>query len=227
MTSTTSRKFKDAVYAQFARIGHAVSTPKRIELLDLLGHSERTVADLAELTATPVKNTSAHLRALRQAGLVDTRKDGAHVVYRLVDERVHEFVRQLQALAHVRFAEVDRMTQLFVDARDELEPISVRELDRRMRAGDIVVIDVRPREEYEAGHIPGALSAPIEQLKRGRAAPPKSREIVAYCRGRYCVCAAEAVALLRKRGYRALRLGDGFPGWREEGRRVAAGPRDA
>jgi rhodanese-related sulfurtransferase len=220
---STHRDFKDALYAQFARIGHAVSTPKRIELLDLLGQAERTVADLARWTETPIKNTSAHLRALRSAGLVETRKEGAHVVYRLADERVHEFVRQLQALAHARLADVERVTQLYLDGRDELEAVSARELERRMRAGDVTVIDVRPREEYEAGHIPGALSAPIDQLKRGRAGPPKAREVVAYCRGRYCVYAMEAVTLLRKRGYRARRLVDGLPGWREEGRRSVAG----
>jgi rhodanese-related sulfurtransferase/DNA-binding MarR family transcriptional regulator len=223
MPADAHRIFKDALYAQFARVGHAVSTPKRIEMLDLLGQSERTVADLSELTATPVKNTSAHLRALRAAGLVETRKDGAHVFYRLADDRVHEFLRDLQALAHARLAEVERVTQLYLDGRDELEPVSVRELERRLRDGDITLIDVRPREEYEAGHIPGALSLPVEQLKRGRAAPPKSREVVAYCRGRYCVYAVEAVALLRKRGYRARRLIDGLPGWRDGGRKVAVG----
>lgn len=226
MSSAASRRFKDAVYAQFARIGHAVSTPKRIELLDLLGHTERTVADLAQETATPIKNTSAHLRALRQAGLVETRREGPHVIYRLVDKRVHEFVRQLQALAHARFAEVERMTQLYVKGRDELEPVSGRELARRIQAGNVIVIDVRPREEYEAGHIPGALSVPVDHLKRGRRSRtvlPKSREVVAYCRGRYCLCAVEAITLLRKRGYRARRLADGLPGWRREGRRIALG----
>lgn len=216
---------KDALYVQFARIGHAVSTPKRIELLDLLGQAERTVAELARLTATPVKNTSAHLRALREAGLVETRKDGPHVIYRLADQRVHVFLRDLQALAHARLADVERVTQLYLDGRDELEAVSARELERRIRAGNVTVIDVRPREEYEAGHIAGALSIPLDQLKRGRSAPPlpKLREVVAYCRGRYCVYAVEAVTLLRKRGYRARRLVDGLPGWREEGHRVVAG----
>ena len=220
MSVDAHRTFKDALYAQFARIGHAVSTPKRIEILDLLGQAERTVADLAELTATPVKNTSAHLRALRTAGLVETRKDGPHVFYRLADARVHEFLRELQGLAHTRIAEVERVTELYLDGRDELEPVSARELERRVREGDVTVIDVRPREEYEAGHIPGALSVPVEQLKRGRVAPPKSREVVAYCRGRYCVYAVEAVTLLRKRGYRARRLVDGLPGWRGAGHRI-------
>lgn len=223
MSPESHRIFKDALYAQFARIGHAVSTPKRLEILDLLGQAERTVADLAELTATPVKNTSAHLRALRLAGMVETRKDGPHVVYRLADDRVHQFLRDLQALAHARLAEVERVTQQYLDGRDELEAVSVRELERRLREGDVTVIDVRPREEYEAGHIPGALSLPIALLKRGTAPPPKSREVVAYCRGRYCVYAVEAVALLRKRGYRARRMVEGLPGWRDGGRKIAIG----
>ena len=223
MSAESHRAFKDVLYAQFARIGHAVSTPKRIEILDLLGQSERTVAELSELTATPIKNTSAHLRALRLAGLVETRKEGPHVVYRLADDSVHRFLRDLQALAHARLAEVERVTQQYLDGRDELEPVSVRELERRLRDGDVTLIDVRPPEEYEAGHIPGALSLPIAQLKRGAASPPKAREVVAYCRGRYCVYAVEAVALLRKRGYRARRLIDGLPGWRDDGRKIAVG----
>lgn len=222
MPNDVNRRFKDALYAQFARIGHSVSTPKRIEILDLLGQTERTVGGLAEQIATPIKNTSAHLRALRQAGLVETRKVGPQVFYRLVDEHVHTFVRQLQGVAHARLAEVERVTQLYLDGRDDFEPVSARELDLRMRAGEVTVIDVRPRQEFEAGHIPGALSLPVDQLKRGRASIPKSREVVAYCRGRYCVYAVEAVTLLRKRGYRARRLVDGLPGWRQGGRKVVA-----
>jgi rhodanese-related sulfurtransferase/DNA-binding MarR family transcriptional regulator len=223
MLADTHRTFKDSLYAQFARIGHAVSTPKRIEILDLLGQSERTVADLARLTATPVKNTSAHLKALRAAGLVETRKEGQHVFYRLADSGVHLFLRQLQALAHSRLAEVERVTQLYLDGRDEMQPVSARELERRMKHGDVTVIDVRPRQEFEAGHIPGALSVPLDELKRGRATLPKSKEVVAYCRGRYCVYALDSVNLLRKRGYRARRLEPGLPGWRDEGRSVAVG----
>jgi rhodanese-related sulfurtransferase len=217
------RQFKDALYAQFARVGHALSTPKRIEILDLLAQSERTVAELADEAATPIKNTSAHLKALRLAGLVETRKDGSFVYYRLADQDVHDLVRRLQALAHARFAEVEKVTQLYLDGRDALEAVSARELHRRIQDGNVTVIDVRPPAEYQAGHIPGALSVPIEQLKRGRATVPKAQEVVAYCRGRYCVYAVEAVNLLRRRGYRARRLSDGLPGWREQGHKVAAG----
>lgn len=223
MPADTSRSFKNGLYSQFARIGHAVSTPKRIEMLDLLGQSERTVAELAELTATPVKNTSAHLKALRAAGLVEARKDRQRVFYRLADRGVHEFLRVLQSLAHRRLADVERVTKLYLDGRDELEPISARELERRIKEGDVTVIDVRPREEYQAGHIQGALSVPVHELKRGRSVLPKNREVVAYCRGRYCVYAIEAVTLLRKRGYRARRMIDGLPGWRDEGRKIAVG----
>ncbi|HUG16482.1 MAG TPA: metalloregulator ArsR/SmtB family transcription factor [Thermomicrobiales bacterium] len=220
--SAENRQFKDGLYAQFARIGHAVSTPKRIELLDLLAQAERTVAELAELTDTPIKNTSSHLRTLRQAGLVDTRKEGQFVYYRLADLEIHELVRQLQTVAHARFGEVERITHRYLDGRDDLEGVSARELERRLRDGEVTLIDVRPSEEFEAGHIPGALSVPIDQLKRGRVQVPKTREVVAYCRGRYCVYAVEAVTLLRKRGYRARRLTDGLPAWRGQGRRIVA-----
>ena len=220
---SSQREFKDPLYAQFARIGHALSTPRRIEFLDLLAQAERTVAELAEETGTPIKNTSAHLRALRLAGLVETRKDAQFVHYRLAGEDVHRLVQQLQAVAHDRFAEVERVTNEYLDGRDDLEAISVRELQRRMREDDVTVIDVRPRAEYESGHIPGALSLPIDQLRRGAVALPKRKEIVAYCRGRYCVYAVDAVNLLRKRGHTAVRLVEGLPGWRRDVRTIATG----
>ena len=221
MVSDDFRQLKDALLAQFARVGHAVSTPKRIEILDFLAQAERTVAELARMSNTPVKNTSAHLRALRTAGLVRTRKDGARVYYALADDSVHAFVAHLQRVAHSRLAEVEHLTRMYLDAKDGLEPVTNRELERRIRAGEVTVIDVRPREEFEAGHIPGAISVPMAELRRGRAAlPAKKREIVAYCRGRYCILSVDAVTLLRKRGYRARRLIDGLPGWRWDGRRV-------
>ena len=218
----THRELKDPLYAQFARIGHAVASPKRIELLDLLAQGEKTVETLAEQTATPVKNTSAHLRVLRQAGLVETRREGTYVYYRVAGPDVSDFVRRLQTLARGRLAEVERVAQLYVDGRDELEPVSLRELRRRMREGDVTLIDVRPEEEFRAGHIPGALSIPVAQLKRRLAEIPKRREVVAYCRGPYCVYSVEAVGILRKHGYRARRAAEGVPDWRASGLPVAS-----
>src|SRR5919202_5706330 len=216
-------ELKDPLYAQFARIGHTVASPKRIELLDLLGQGEKTVEQLAEQSSTPLKNTSAHLRVLRQARLVETRREGTYVYYRLAGEDVFQFVRDLQTLGRNRLAEVERVANLYIDGRDELEPVSLKELRRRMREGDVTVIDVRPEEEYRAGHIPGALSIPVAQLKRRLAEIPKRREAVAYCRGPYCVYSVEAVGILRKHGYRARRAGEGLPEWRASGLPVAAG----
>jgi rhodanese-related sulfurtransferase len=217
------REFKDALYAQFARIGHAVASPKRIELLDLLSQGEKTVEQLAEQSAMPIKNTSAHLRVLRQSRLVETRRDGAYIYYRLGAEDVFRFVRDLQALGRSRLAEVEQVARLYIDGRDELEPVSMKELRRRMRDEDVTVIDVRPEDEYRAGHIPGALAIPVAHLKRRLAEVPRNRDVVAYCRGPYCVYAVEAVGILRKHGYRARRTTDGLPAWRASGLPIASG----
>lgn len=217
------RDFKDTLYAQFARIGHAVASPKRIELLDLLSQGEKTVEQLTEHSATPLKNTSAHLRVLRQARLVETRRDGVYVYYRLAGDEVFRFVRDLQALGRSRLAEVEQVARLYVDGRDELEPVSMKELRRRMRDGDVTVIDVRPEEEYRAGHIPGALAIPVAHLKRRLPEIPKNRDVVAYCRGPYCVYSVEAISILRKHGYRARRASEGLPDWRASGLPVASG----
>ena len=210
----THRELKDPLYAQFARIGHAVASPKRLELLDLLSQGEKTVETLAEQSSMPVKNTSAHLRVLRQARLVDTRRDATYVHYRLASEDVFKFLRELQGLARSRLAEVEQVAKLYIDGRDELEPVSLSELQRRVRAGDVTVIDVRPEEEFRSGHIPGALSIPVAQLKRRLSEVPKKKEVVAYCRGPYCVYSVEAVGILRKHGYRARRADEGLPAWR-------------
>jgi rhodanese-related sulfurtransferase len=211
------RAFKDPLYTQFARIGHAVASPKRIELLDLLGQGEKTVEQLAEQAATPLKNTSAHLRTLRQARLVDTRREGTYIYYRLAGDDVFRFLRTLQALGRARLAEIEQVTRLYLDGRDEFEPVTFPELRRRLARGDVTVVDVRPENEYRAGHIPGALSIPVAQLGRRLAEIPRRREVIAYCRGPYCVFAVEAVGLLRKRGYRARRTDEGFPDWRARG----------
>ena len=217
------REFKDPLYGHFARIGHALGSPKRIELLDLLTQGEKSVELLAEQSGTPVKNTSAHLRALRNARLVETRREGTFVHYRLAGADVSDLVRSLQTVARDRLAEVEQVTSLYLTKRDELQPVTRQELRRLVRDGLVTVIDARPREEYEAGHIPGALSFPIPELKRRFAQLPKNREVIAYCRGPYCVYSLEAVTLLRKHGYRARRAEEGVAEWRANGLPVAVG----
>jgi rhodanese-related sulfurtransferase len=214
---------KDGLYEQFARIGKAVAHPKRIELLDLLCQGERSVEVLADAAAMSVTNTSAHLRVLREARLVATRKEGTWVFYRLADDAVCDFFVNLRDLASDRYAEVDRIVRDYFEARDELEPVDREELLERAGQGDVVVLDVRPREEYEAGHIPGAVSVPLKELRQRMASLPKGAEIVAYCRGPYCVLAPQALELLRRRGFKARRLLDGFPEWRQAGLPVAVG----
>jgi rhodanese-related sulfurtransferase/DNA-binding transcriptional ArsR family regulator len=215
--ATDSRVFKDALYSQFARIGHAVSSPKRLELLDLLSQGEKTVEQLAGQTATAIKNTSAHLRTLRQAHLVETRRDGTHIWYRLADDGVAAFLLALEALGRHRYAEVREVAESYLDRRDTLEPITAEELLRRLHAGDVTLIDVRPEDEFAAGHIPGALSVPVTELPARVDEFPRRKEIVAYCRGQYCVFAISAVELLRRRGYRARRLVESIPAWRARG----------
>ena len=201
-----------------------MASPRRIELLDLLGQGEKTVAMLAEQIATPIKNTSAHLRALRQARLVETRREGTYVYYRLAGDDVLRLLRALEALGHSRLAEVQEVVGLYLDGQDELAPVTLKDLRQLMRAGDVTVLDVRPAAEFNAGHIPGALSIPVWALKRRLRELPKNREIIAYCRGRYCVYALEAVTLLRKNGHHARRVGQGMPDWRAAGLPVAIGP---
>ncbi len=217
------RELKDPLYAQFARIGHALGSPVRIELLDLLAQGEKTVEALAEHSAAAIKNVSSHLRVLRQARLVETRRDGTYIYYRLADGDVGRFVRDLQRLGQRRLAEVEQVTRQYIDDRDELEPVTQAELRKLVRDGDVTVIDVRPADEYEAGHIPGALSIPVSELKRRLRELPKRREIIAYCRGPYCVFSLEAVTLLRQHGFRARRTDEGLPAWRDAGLPIALG----
>ena len=217
------RVFKDALYEQFARIGHALSSPKRLELLDLLGQGEKTVEDLATYAGTPIKNTSAHLRVLRQARLVETRKNGTRVFYRLADGGVETLMREVQALARTRLTEVEHVARLFIEDRDELEPITLDDLKRRLRDGSATIVDVRPREEFEAGHIPGAISIPVKDVKRRLKDLPRSKEVIAYCRGPYCLYSLDAVGLLRKAGFRARRAHEGLPEWKRAGFSVAVG----
>jgi rhodanese-related sulfurtransferase len=217
------REAKDRLYEQFARTAKAVASPKRIELLELLAQGERSVEALAQATGMGVTNTSAHLQVLRRAGMVQTRKQATRVWYRLAGEEVVAFVVALRDLARGRLAEVDRVVADYFVARDALEPVGRQELLERAGRGDVVILDVRPAEEFAAGHIPGALSVPLDQLDQALSRLSKRSRIVAYCRGPYCVLAPQAVQRLRASGFDARRLVDGMPEWRLAGLPVAVG----
>ncbi len=219
---TPGRRFKDAIYQQFARISKALASPHRIELVDLLAQGPRTVDVLARLSDMSLANTSQHLQVLRAAGLVEATKEGLFVTYRLADPKVSELFLALRRVAEARLAEVERIKREFLAERAQLEEVDEAALRRRVREGDVTVLDVRPPEEYDAGHIPGAISMPLPNLVKQLADLPRRKEIVAYCRGPYCVLAVEAVALLRKKGFRAVRLEEGILDWAAHGLRVEA-----
>lgn len=221
--ASAPRRFKDSVYEQLARMGKATSAPKRLELLDLLCQGPRTVEVLAREAAVTVANASQHLQVLRAARLVEAEKRGLFVEYRVANEQVCDFYLSLRSLAESRLAEVEQVTRAYFSERGGMEPVASEELLRRVRSGEVTVLDVRPGEEYRAGHIPGALSVPVAQLKARLKDLPKDREVVAYCRGPYCVMAVEAVELLRKKGFTAHRLEKGIAELRARGWRVAAG----
>jgi len=219
------REVKEALYERFALLGRALASPRRIELLDLLCQGERTVEALAEAARMGVTNTSAHLQVLRRARLVETRREGVRVYYRIADEEVCRFFFALRDLARARLAEVEQVVRDYLEARDELEPVSRQTLLERLGRGDVTVLDVRPPEEFAAGHIPGARSVPLPELERRLDELPRDVEVVAYCRGPYCVLAPEALGILRAAGFRARRLEDGFPEWRLAGLPVEVGER--
>ena len=221
--ANTNRRFKDEIFEQFARIGKAVASAKRIELLDLLSQGERHVEALAQAANISVANTSQHLQILRASRLVETEKSGVFVTYKLADQSVAEFVRQLRMLAENRLAELEQTTRSFLEGRIGFDPVNRQQLLRRVRKGEVTVLDVRPAEEFRAGHLPRALSLPLEDLEARMKDLPKDREIVAYCRGPYCVMAIEAVARLRERGFRAVRLDMGVVDWRAQGFPVEQG----
>jgi rhodanese-related sulfurtransferase len=208
---------KMVMYEQFARVGKALANPARLELLDLLAQGERSVEQLAEAAAMKVSNTSAQLRTLAGAGLVASRRDGVRIYYRLTDENVSAFVGQAQHFAASRLAEAEHAARNYLGDVAALEPVAREELFRRLHDGQVVVLDVRPEAEYAAGHIPGALSVPHDQLATRLAELPGHADIVAYCRGRYCVFAPDAVRLLRARGFSARLLDGGLPDWRHAG----------
>jgi rhodanese-related sulfurtransferase/DNA-binding transcriptional ArsR family regulator len=221
--STRIPSLKAAVYEQIARLGQAASSPSRLELLELLSQGPRTVEALAQQTGQSVATTSHHLQVLRRARLVEAEKTGLYVTYRLADPRVETFLLEIRRLAESRLAEIQHITRTFLESRGGLEPVDNDELVRRVRSGEVTVIDVRPREEYAAAHLPGAVSMPLGELPKRLKELQKRREIVAYCRGPYCVMALDAVDLLRRKGFRASRLEHGVTEWRARGWRVESG----
>jgi len=222
-TKTRPASLKAAIYEQIARIGQATGSPNRLELLDLLSQGARTVEALAHQTGQSVATTSHHLQVLRRARLVEAQKAGLYVTYRLADPHVGEFFLELRRLAESRLAEVHHVTRQYLEERGALEAVDNDELVRRVRDGEVTLIDVRPREEYVAGHIPGAISVPLADLPKRIGELRKRRDVVAYCRGPYCVMALDAVDVLRRKGFRAHRLEHGVPEWRARGWRVEAG----
>ena len=218
-----NRQFKDAIYEQFSRIGKAVSSPKRLELLDLLCQGEKTVETLTQETGLTLANASQHLQVLRAARLIDAEKEGLYVKYRLADPMVCQFFRSMRVLAENRLAEVEMINRHFLEGREGMEPVDRKDLLRRVKDGDVTVLDVRPTEEYRSGHIPGALSVPLGKLEDLLSKLPKDQEIVAYCRGPYCVLAVQAVEMLRKKGFKAIRLEEGVQDWLAMGHSISVG----
>ena len=216
------RAAKTALFDEFAQAAKALASGRRIELVDVLANGERTVVALAGEVGLSVANTSQHLQTLRQAGLIGSRRQGTSVHYRLAGPEVFELWRTLRTLAASRLAEVERLAVAYLGSRDDLEPVTREELARRLEDGDdLVVLDVRPAAEYAAGHVRGAVSIPVGELRRRLAELPADREVVAYCRGPYCAFAHEAVGLLREEGLAARRLEDGLSEWQAAGLAVS------
>jgi rhodanese-related sulfurtransferase len=211
------REFKDQLYTQFARLGKALADPHRLELLDLLAQGERTVEELGREVALSMANASQHLRILRAARLVESRKDGLYVWYRLADPAVFTLWQALRHVGERQLAEIDRLVDAYRHHPEHLEPLSRENLVRRLAEGDAILLDVRPAREYQQGHIAGARSIPVDQLETRLRELDPDRDIVAYCRGPYCVFADEAVALLQAHGFTARRYVEGYPEWAAAG----------
>jgi rhodanese-related sulfurtransferase len=219
--STDSRK--QELYRSIAKVAHALANANRLQLLEFIAQGERPVDALAAMAGITVANASQHLQALRRAGLVAARKDGQRVLYRLAGDDVVQLYGALRGVAESRLAEVRQLVGEFLGDRHSLEAVPAKELLERARKGLVTVLDVRPAQEYQAGHVPGAVNIPIERLEGELARLPKKREVIAYCRGPYCLMSFEAVARLRQRGWKARRLEGGFPEWRAAGRPVESG----
>jgi rhodanese-related sulfurtransferase/DNA-binding transcriptional ArsR family regulator len=222
---TPNRAFKSAIYEQLARVAKALASPLRLELLDLLAQGPKNVDLLARQCGQSRANTSQHLQVLRSARLVEASKSGLYVTYRLASEEVADHSVALRRLAEARLTEIESITSDYLSGRGQLERVDGDELVERVRRGEVTVLDVRPAAEYAHGHLPGALSVPLSELEHRLDTLPRDREVVAYCRGPYCVYSVEAVELLRARGFTATRLDDGVHEWRARGGRVAVGGR--
>jgi rhodanese-related sulfurtransferase/DNA-binding transcriptional ArsR family regulator len=217
------RAAKDALYEGFAEVAKALASGRRAEIVDVLAQGERSVEEIATEIGQSVANTSHHLRAMARAGLLTTRRDGTRIFYALASDRVGELWSALRDVAAEHTAGLERLVDAYLGERDGLDTIDRDELARRVRRGDVVILDVRPEAEFSSGHIVGATSVPITELRKHMKALPKDADVVAYCRGPYCVYADDAVRELNRRGFRARRLVDGFPEWKRAGLPVASG----
>lgn len=226
MQSTRSRAAKDELYDAFASVAKALGSGRRAEIVDLLAQGERSVEEVASEIDQSVANTSHHLRSLAAAGLLQSRRDGQRIIYRLTSGRVADLWAALRDVAATHVADIDVLVDAYLGARDQVEEVTIDELAERLDRGRAVVIDVRPSAEYAAGHIPGARSVPIDQLDDALDALPRSREIIAYCRGPYCVYADDAVRVLRDRGFKARRLDTGYPEWERADHPTATRPQE-
>jgi rhodanese-related sulfurtransferase/predicted transcriptional regulator len=221
----TAREFRTHVYEQLARVGKALSSPVRLEILNLLSQGPKTVEQLAKEANQSVANTSQHLQGLRSAGLISSERDGNYVVYQVATTEVAVFLSEFHAMGASRLAEIQQITQQFLSERQSLDRLDHEELVKRVRRGEVILLDVRPASEYESAHLPSAISVPLEELERHLQELPKDKEIVAYCRGPLCVMAIEAVNRLRGLGYKAVRLEDGVGEWMARGMPVIGGMR--
>lgn len=214
---------KQAIYTEFAAVARALGHPHRLELIEHLAQGERAVEALAQRTGLSVANASQHLQQLRRAGVVDSRRDGRYMIYRLSDDNVLSLFAALRQVAERNVAEIDRIVHSYFDARDDLEPVSRETLLKRLQGGSVTVLDVRPPDEFAVGHVTGAVNVPLEMLEQQLKVLDPAQEVVAYCRGTYCVLSFEAVAALRERGFTVHRLEEGFPEWRAAGLPVETG----
>ena len=219
----SSQRPKEVLFAEFAAVAKAVAHPSRLQLLEQLAQGERSVEVLADRTGASIANASQHLQHMRRAGLVTARRDGNFVFYGLADDAVLGLLASIRGVAERHSAEVERVVRSYFESRDSLEPVSRAELMEQLKAGLVIVLDVRPEDEFALGHLQGAINIPLGELEKRFAGLDPSQQIVAYCRGPYCVLSYEAIAALRAKGFKARRLEDGFPEWRAAGLPIAAG----